>query len=116
MTSQQVHICQSCGSENTRKFGSEIGLHFAGMRGLERPIVFVFPEVAVCLNCGHAEFSVPETELSVLESNTPVENAATVMSAGSVSNEHSEPRLEVKPFGAAADETITPKNRTKRRR
>jgi hypothetical protein len=116
MTSQQVYICPSCGSQNTRKFGSEIGLHFAGMSGLEKPIVFVFPEIMVCLACGHAEFTVPDTELGVLEKNTPVDNAATVMSTGEVSNEQSKPLPEVKPSAATADETITPKNRTKRRR
>ena len=116
MTSQQVYICRSCQSGNTRTFGSEIGLHFAGMSGLEKPIVFVFPEVAVCLSCGHAEFTVPETELGVLESNTPVDSAASVMSAAGVSDEQSQPLPEVKPFAATADETITPKNRTKRRR
>jgi len=36
------------------------------MEGLEKPAVFVFPKIVVCLNCGHSEFSMPETELRSL--------------------------------------------------
>ena len=115
MTSQRHLICKSCGSENNGKLGGEIGLHFKGIGGLDKPIVFVFSEVVVCLSCGHAEFRVPETELRVLETNTPVENAAIVMSSGDPSNDQFQPRTEVKRV-ATTDETITPRNRTKRRR
>jgi hypothetical protein len=44
----------------------EIAIHFPGVKGLEKPIVWVFPEVLVCLSCGNAEFVVPERELRVL--------------------------------------------------
>jgi hypothetical protein len=37
----------------------EIAIHFPGVKGLEKPIVWVFPEVSVCLSCGNAEFVVP---------------------------------------------------------
>lgn len=116
MTSQQANICTSCGSKHNSKLGSEIGLHFKGISGLEKPMVFVFPEVVVCLTCGHAEFTVPETELRVLATNTPVENAVIVMSSDNASNQQSEPRTQVKPTTTATDETISPKNRPKRRR
>ncbi len=33
---------------------------------MKKPIVWVFPKVLVCLQCGLAEFTVPEIELSVL--------------------------------------------------
>jgi hypothetical protein len=33
---------------------------------LDKPVVWVFPELVVCLNCGAAEFSVPEAELCLL--------------------------------------------------
>ena len=83
---------------------------------MDKPIVFVFPEVAICLTCGHAEFTVPETELRVLATNTPVENAAVVLSSSRASNQQFQPRSEVMPTSRTTDETITPKNRTKRRR
>jgi len=43
-----------------------MNFHFPGWNGLEKPTVWVFPEVAVCLNCGFAEFSMPEGELREL--------------------------------------------------
>jgi hypothetical protein len=33
---------------------------------VNKPTVWVFPEVLVCLDCGVSEFTVPETELRVL--------------------------------------------------
>ena len=115
MTSETFYICTSCASKNTGKFGSEISIHFKGIGGLDKPVVFVFPELAVCLTCGHAEFTVPETELRVLATNTPVENTAIVMSSESASNQQSQPRTEAKPTSPATGKAIPPKNRPKRR-
>jgi hypothetical protein len=61
-----IMSCKSCQSGNRGKFGGEIALHFPGLKGLDKPIVWVFPKVVVCLDCGFAEFSIPETELRVL--------------------------------------------------
>jgi hypothetical protein len=58
--------CKSCGSTNQRKFGGEIGIHFPGLKNIDKPVVLVFPEVVVCVDCGTAEFVVPETELRQL--------------------------------------------------
>jgi hypothetical protein len=58
--------CNSCGSDNSRNFNGEIAIHFPGLQGLDKPIVWVFPQVLVCLNCGVAQFTVPEAELSIL--------------------------------------------------
>lgn len=58
--------CQKCSSENQNTFNGEIAIHFPGLKGLDKPIVWVFPKVAVCLECGSAEFVVPERELRVL--------------------------------------------------
>ena len=58
-------ICHHC--ECARKsFTSEIAIHFPGLDGLNKPVVWVFPEVKVCLNCGAAEFMVPGNELRTL--------------------------------------------------
>lgn len=59
-------MCKSC-SKNTRsEFSSEVAIHFPGLNGLEMPIVWAFPKLKVCLECGFAEFAIRETELRVL--------------------------------------------------
>jgi hypothetical protein len=54
--------CKSCGSVNQSKFSGEIGIHIPGLKNMDTPVVWVFPELVVCLNCGTAEFAVPEAE------------------------------------------------------
>ena len=68
--------CTSCRSENIKTLTGEIALHFPGLNGLNKPIVWVFPKILVCLECGVAEFAVPERELEVLRTETPVEGTA----------------------------------------
>lgn len=58
--------CKSCGSDRQSKFTAEIAIHIPGLKGLEKPLVWVFPELLACLNCGNAEFAIPKTELRVL--------------------------------------------------
>ena len=59
--------CKSCGSANQNKFSAEMGIHFPGLKNIDKPLVWVFPEVAVCLDCGTADFTVAEAELRQLE-------------------------------------------------
>ena len=56
----------SCSSVNQQKFSAEIGIHFLGLKEINKPVVWVFPEIVVCLDCGTAEFTVPESELRQL--------------------------------------------------
>ncbi len=46
--------CKSCGAINQRKFTGEIGIHFPGLKNIDKPVVWVFPEFIVCLDCGTA--------------------------------------------------------------
>jgi hypothetical protein len=55
--------CKSCKSENQRNLDGEIGIHFPGRKGLDKPLVLVFPKLVICLDCGFTEFAIPETEL-----------------------------------------------------
>jgi hypothetical protein len=58
--------CRSCGSVNQSKFLAEMGIHFPGLKSIDKPVLWVFPELVICLDCGTAEFTVPEAELRQL--------------------------------------------------
>ena len=60
-----------CGSPSQRKFAAEMGIRSPGLKGLKKPIVFVFPELTICLNCGRAEFVVPKAERDILSTGAP---------------------------------------------
>jgi hypothetical protein len=59
--------CKSCASKNLRHFRAEIAIHWPGLKNLDQPVVWVFPELVVCLDCGIAQFSVSEAELRLLQ-------------------------------------------------
>jgi hypothetical protein len=58
--------CKSCQSQNQSNLNGEIAIHFPGLKGLDKPIVWVFPKLLVCLDCGFTEFAIPETELRLI--------------------------------------------------
>ena len=62
--------CRNCSSENQSAFNSEIAIHFSGLKGLNKPIVWMYPKLAICLKCGLTEFTVPEGETRVLREGT----------------------------------------------
>jgi hypothetical protein len=43
-----------------------MAIHFPGLKNLDQPIVWVFPKIVVCLDCGTAEFVLSEAELRQL--------------------------------------------------
>jgi hypothetical protein len=55
--------CKACESINQRKFTGEMVIHSPGLKDIDKPVVWVFPELIICLDCGNAEFVVPEAEL-----------------------------------------------------
>jgi hypothetical protein len=58
--------CPSCSSKTQRKLNAELALHFPGLQGLDKPIVWAFPEVLICLNCGFAVFALADAPLKEL--------------------------------------------------
>jgi hypothetical protein len=58
--------CASCSSNNQCKLNAELALHFPELQGLDKPIVWAFPEVLICLNCGFAVFALADTALKEL--------------------------------------------------
>jgi hypothetical protein len=71
-------VCKRCASNQQSAFNGEIAIHFPGLKGLDKHIVWVFPKLAVCLECGFTDFTVPKKELSVLVKGTPVEGAVVL--------------------------------------
>ncbi len=81
MPAESNSHCRSCQSTNGNTFTGEIAIHFRGLEGLDKPIVWVFPHIAICLDCGFSEFIVPERELQVLTHGIPVEGAVVLLKA-----------------------------------
>ena len=62
--------CRSCTSRRQMEFAGEICLHFpGGLESLNKPLVWAFPKVVVCLDCGAAQFSVSDAELQLIQDN-----------------------------------------------
>lgn len=81
MFSIETGPCKWCQSPHQNTFNGEIAVHFRGLEGLDKPIVWVFPKLTVCMNCGFTEFVVPERELKVLVYGAPVEGALILETA-----------------------------------
>jgi hypothetical protein len=58
--------CFSCNSCNVEAFPTEMVFHFSGLQDLDQPQIFLFPSVAVCLDCGFSCFATPEKEAALL--------------------------------------------------
>jgi hypothetical protein len=58
--------CKSCESANQKKFIGEMGIRSPGLKNIDKPTVWVFPQLIVCLDCGTSELVVPENELGEL--------------------------------------------------
>jgi hypothetical protein len=63
-------LCVSCGSGKQITFPVEMNIHFSGLNNLDKPGVFLFPKVLVCLDCGFSRFTTPETELALLANSS----------------------------------------------
>lgn len=71
----KIEKCERCFSQLRPYFSGEVAIHFTGLGGLDKPIVWVFPTLVVCLSCGLTQFSVPERELRVLRDGTVADGA-----------------------------------------
>lgn len=43
-----------------------MAIHFAEPKAIDKPVVWVFSKVVVCLDCGTSEFALPEADLRQL--------------------------------------------------
>jgi hypothetical protein len=63
-------VCKLCSSDSQSSFTSEVAIHFPGLKGLDKPVVWAFPKLVVCLKCGYTQFTIPEKEVRVLIQGT----------------------------------------------
>jgi hypothetical protein len=63
--------CKAWGSDRLSVSSGEIAILLPGGEGPTKPIVWLFPKLLLCLNCGVAELAIPDTELSVLAESSP---------------------------------------------
>jgi hypothetical protein len=63
-------VCRFCKSSDLREFTAEMNIHFPGREGIDKPTVWVFPPVTICLHCGCAEFVMHGEPLKQLKDNT----------------------------------------------
>src|ERR1700687_3389462 len=68
--------CAFCTSTNQAEFPAEVNIHFPGLRNADKPGVFVFPRLLVCLDCGFSSFVTPESELTDLAGAVPARSAS----------------------------------------
>lgn len=58
--------CRSCGSKNQTQFASEMSVHHLGLENVDKPVVLIFPNLVVCMDCGFTELSLAQEELREL--------------------------------------------------
>ena len=56
-----------CASHKIKSFNGELAIHFPGREGLDKPIVWLFPRLEVCLVCGSTNFTIPAEQLNLLQ-------------------------------------------------
>jgi len=69
--------CQLCRSSNDAKLDAEMVIHFSGPKNLDKPGVWVFSKLLVCLDCGGSQFKIPQRELAAVAENTRENVSAT---------------------------------------
>jgi hypothetical protein len=52
--------CKRCVADNLKDFNAELGIHFPGYQGLSKRLVFAYPKLTICTNCGFVEFELSE--------------------------------------------------------
>lgn len=72
----ESRTCGLCGSSGQAEFPAEMIIHFSGMKNLDKPGVWVFPKLLVCLDCGFSRFTAPRDALPQLAAGTLTSEAS----------------------------------------
>ena len=73
--------CQLCGSGNEAELDAEMIIHFSGLKNLDKPGVWAFSKVLVCLDCGSSHVTVPKTKLASIAKGTLEDKYSTLKSS-----------------------------------
>ncbi len=65
-------MCPSCRSNNQAEFASEMVVHLSGRENLDKPGVWVFSKLSICLDCGFLRSKVPASALAQLAASAPI--------------------------------------------
>jgi hypothetical protein len=70
--------CLLCGSGNEAESVGEMVIHFSfsDLKNLDKPGVWVFPNLLVRFDCGFSQFTIPESELALLARGTGTKGAS----------------------------------------
>lgn len=73
-------VCPKCQSSSLSEVPAEIRLYRNRPRTLSHPPLSPYPDVLICLDCGFAEFSVPQAWLSAgwIRKDTPIKEKERV--------------------------------------
>jgi hypothetical protein len=66
-------FCLLCASANPGEFGTEILVHFPGLKNLDKPPVWVFSKLSVCPDSGFSRFTTPDGKLAILAGAPTIE-------------------------------------------
>src|SRR5258707_13696793 len=64
-------MCPSCRSKNQAEFSSEMVVHLSGRENLDKPGVWVFSKLSICLDCGFLQSKIPASKLAQLAASAP---------------------------------------------
>jgi len=78
--------CNKCASGNLRGFKAELVVSFRSLENLNQAPVHVIQDVAVCLDCGHVELTLPPVKLEQLKQGAFEEHSPSSGQAGSINS------------------------------
>jgi hypothetical protein len=70
--------CVWCRSFKQVELTAEMLIHFPGLKNLDKPALWLFPKLLVCLDCGCSHFTVPRTELESIAKDTLANKSFTL--------------------------------------
>jgi hypothetical protein len=65
----KIAICKDCASTHLTVLDAEANIHFRGLKALNKPAIFIFSKLVVCLGCGLTQFKLEGQQVELLREN-----------------------------------------------